>query len=302
MDLRILEITDMQAHLSMHRGFLVVRVKDNKEYEIPLFDIGAVIANSYSITYTNNVLVKLAEENIPFVICGSNHLPSAYLWPVNTHSLMAGRLDSQISAKKSLYNSIWQDIVKMKVTNQAVCLEALDKDNIQVKSLIKYIKTGDKTNIEAQAAKIYWNLLFGNGFIRDKDGSGVNSLLNYGYTIFRTGIARAIMGAGLNPAIGIFHKNKSNPMRLADDLMEPFRPIIDYFVYNLYLQGETELTADVKKQLVDMLYLDLDSDRGRSPIINRMQSLSYSFAYSLETLKKKLDLPILKVEDLKPSF
>ena len=106
------------------------------------------------------------------------------------------------------------------------------------------------------------------------------------------------MGAGLHPAIGIFHKNKYNIMRLADDLMEPFRPIVDYFAYKESMNGITELTPEVKKQLVNILYLDMDSPRGRSPVINRMQSLAYTFAYSLETLKKNLDLPILKLEDL----
>lgn len=145
---------------------------------------------------------------------------------------------------------------------------------------------------------MYWNKLFGDDFIRDKNGEGINTLLNYGYTILRSGIARSIMGAGLHPAIGIFHKNKYNSMRLADDLMEPFRPIVDYFVYKFSQQGKYELTPDVKEKLVNILYLDLDGPRGRSPVINRMQSLAYTYAYSLEILKKNLDLPILKVSDL----
>ncbi len=298
MNLRILEITHMQAHLSLHRGFIVVSIKDGKSYEIPLSDIGGIIANSYSLTYSNNLLVKLSEENIPFIICGPNHLPVAYLWPVSTHSLMSGRLDTQINTKKTLYNKIWQDIVKSKIYNQSICLKALNKNTSPLDTLLPQVLSADKTNIEAQAAKIYWNTLFGKKFIRDKQSSGINSFLNYGYTIYRSGIARAIMGTGLHPALGVFHKNRSNPMRLADDLIEPFRPIVDYFVYNMYIAGEKELTAHIKKQLVDLLYLDLDSPRGRSPVITRMQSLAYSYAYSLETLKKNLDVPILKEDDL----
>lgn len=298
MNLRILEITDMQAHLSLHRGFLKVSIKDNKEYEIPLYDIGGVIANSYSLTYSNNLLVKLAELNIPFIICGQNHSPVAFLWPVETHSLSAGKIDIQINTRKSFYEKIWKDIIQIKIYNQFICLKALNKDSGTLEFLIKKVSIGDRENIEAQAAKIYWNKLFGDNFIRDKNGDGVNSLLNYGYTILRSGIARSIMGAGLHPAIGIFHKNKYNIMRLADDLMEPFRPIVDYFAYKESMDGITELTPEVKKQLVNILYLDMDSPRGRSPVINRMQSLAYTYAYSLETLKKNLDLPILKLEDL----
>ena len=298
MNQRIVEITDMQAHLSLHKGFLKVSIKNSKEYEIPLYDIGGIISNSYSITYSSSLLVKLAELNISFIICGKNHSPQAFLWPVETHSLMAGKIDNQINTRKSFYEKLWQDIIQIKIYNQSVCLKSLNKEDNLLKSLIKKVIIGDRSNIEAQAAKIYWNTLFGDNFIRDKNGDGINTLLNYGYTILRSGIARSIMGAGLHPAIGIFHKNKYNSMRLADDLMEPFRPIVDYFVYKIIEKEQYDLTADVKNQLVNILYLDLDGPRGRSPVINRMQSLSYSYAYSLEILKKNLDLPILKESDL----
>ena len=298
MNQRIVEITDMQAHLSLHKGFLKVSIKNGKEYEIPLDDIGGIISNSYSITYSSSLLVKLAELNISFIICGTNHSPQAFLWPVETHSLMAGKIDTQINTRKSFYEKLWQDIIQIKIYNQSVCLKSLNKEDNLLKSLIKKVIIGDRSNIEAQAAKIYWNTLFGDNFIRDKNGDGINTLLNYGYTILRSGIARSIMGAGLHPAIGIFHKNKYNSMRLADDLMEPFRPIVDYFVYKIIEKEQYNLTADVKNQLVNILYLDLDGPRGRSPVINRMQALSYSYAYSLEILKKNLDLPILKESDL----
>ena len=298
MNQRIVEITDMQAHLSLHKGFLKVSIKNGKEYEIPLYDIGGIISNSYSITYSSSLLVKLAELNISFIICGTNHSPAAFLWPVETHSLMAGKIDTQINTRKSFYEKLWQDIIQIKIYNQSVCLKSLNKEDNLLKSLIKKVIIGDRSNIEAQAAKIYWNTLFGDNFIRDKNGDGINTLLNYGYTILRSGIARSLMGAGLHPAIGIFHKNKYNSMRLADDLMEPFRPIVDYFVYKIIEKEQYDLTADVKNQLVNILYLDLDGPRGRSPVINRMQALSYSYAYSLEILKKNLDLPILKESDL----
>lgn len=298
MNQRIIEITDMQAYLSLHRGFLKVSIKDGKDYEIPLYDIGGIISNSYSITYSSNLLVKLAELNIPFIICGTNHSPAAFLWPVETHSLMSAKIDNQINTRKSFYEKIWQDIIQIKIYNQTVCLSSLEKDDRALKSLIKKVIIGDRENIEAQAAKIYWNKLFGDDFIRDKNGEGINTLLNYGYTILRSGIARSIMGAGLHPAIGIFHKNKYNSMRLADDLMEPFRPIVDYFVYKFSEHGMYELTPEIKEKLVNILYLDLDGPRGRSPVINRMQSLAYTYAYSLEILKKNLDLPILKISDL----
>ena len=129
MNQRIIEITDMQAHLSLHKGFLKVSIKNSKEYEIPLYDIGGIISNSYSITYSSNLLVKLAELNISFIICGKNHSPQAFLWPVETHSLMAGKIDNQINTRKSFYEKLWQDIIQIKIYNQSVCLKSLNKED-----------------------------------------------------------------------------------------------------------------------------------------------------------------------------
>lgn len=299
MNERILEITDMDAYLSVERGFLKITVNKEKEYKVPLCDIGGVIANSYRLTYSNNAIVKLAELNIPLVVCGSNHSPVGILWSVEPHSLTSGRIDSQINATRPKYNNIWKQIVRTKIHNQGVCLKALGKKHIKVTSLIAGVLSGDKTNQEGHAARTYWQELFGKKFIRNRDGDGINAMLNYGYTILRSGISRAIMGAGLHPSIGIFHKNKFNAMRLADDLMEPFRPITDYFVYLLSHKGVSYLTPEAKKTLVDILYIDMDSPKGRSPVINRMQSLATSFALSLERLKINLDLPILTAGDLK---
>lgn len=298
MNERILEIADMAAYLSIDRGFLSVSVKNGKKYNVPIDDIGGVIANSYDITYSNNLLVKLAELNIPLVICGTNHSPAGILWPTCSRFNTSGVIDFQIRAKLPLYKRLWQAVIKAKIANQAATLRALNKNYIKVESLIGKVASGDATNIEGFAARVYWRELFGDNFIRDQSAGGINSILNYGYTIMRSGIARAIMGAGLHPSIGIFHKNKSNPMRLADDLMEPFRPITDFTAFILTSKGEENVSATVKRELVNCLYLDMDSSRGRSPVINRMQCLASSFVLSLEKNKVLLDLPDLSYKDL----
>ena len=299
MNNRILEISQMGAYLSIERGFIKISIENDKDYKVPIDDIGSIIANSYRLSYSNNLLVSLAERNIPLIICGSNHNPVGILWSLESHSLQSGRLDYQINAKKTLYKKSWQEIIKTKISNQAVCLKALGKNSIKIKTAVKNVLSGDSSNQEGYAARIYWQELFGKDFVRDREQTGVNALLNYGYTILRSGISRAIMGAGLHPGIGIFHRNKANHMRLSDDLMEPFRPIVDYFVYHQSLKSNpVVLTPDIKKLLVDILYLDMDSYRGRSPVFTRMQSLATSFALSLERLKISLDLPILKESDL----
>lgn len=298
MNERIIEIADLNVHLSVDRGFLKVSIQNGGEYKIPFSDIGGLIANSYSLTYSNNLLVKLAELNIPLIVCNQKHSPVAVLYPVETHSLMGSRIDSQINAPKKFYGSVWQDIIKIKIFNQFICLKALGKETKRFGEYINKVKHNDADNIEAQAAKSYWNLLFGTTFTRNKNEDGINSMLNYGYTILRSGISRAIMGAGLHPAIGIFHKNIYNPMRLSDDLMEPFRPIVDYIVYKISEENIDEITPEIKKKLANILYIDMDGPRGRSPVINRMQSMAQSYASSLQILKKNIDMPILKVEDL----
>lgn len=298
MNERIIEITDLNVHLSVDRGFLKASIQNGDEYKIPFSDIGSLIANSYGLTYSNNLLVKLAELNIPLIICNQKHAPVAILYPVETHSLMGSRIDSQINAPKKFYGSIWQDIIKIKIFNQFICLKALGKETKKFAEYINKVKYNDSGNTEAQAAKSYWDLLFGANFTRNRNESGINSMLNYGYTILRSGISRAIMATGLHPAIGIFHKNKYNPMRLSDDLMEPFRPIVDYLVYNISMENTEEITPEIKKKLANVLYMDMNGPRGRSPVINRMQSMAQSYAYSLQILKKNIDMPILKVEDL----
>src|SRR5690606_34431114 len=137
---------------------------------------------------------------------------------------------------------------------------------------------GDPGNLEAQGARRYWGLLFGDGFRRDQGAGGLNSLLNYGYTILRSATARAVVGAGLHPSIGLFHSNAGNPMRLVDDLIEPFRPVIDLRVWLLQKQGEMEVTPATKRALVQTLYDDMLTDAGATPVSVCIQRTAVSLA------------------------
>lgn len=293
---RIVEVADDKRYLFVSRGFMVVRETEGDRQElgqIPLDDIGAVIGNAYGLSYTNNLLVALAERNIPFVLCAANHNAVGMLWSIDGHHQQAKRFDAQIAAKKPTHKRIWADIVKSKIQQQAAALEAAGCNPIPVSSLIKKIRSGDSGNIEAQAARRYWNLLFGSEFRRNQTAEGINALLNYGYTVYRAAMARAIVAAGLHPTLGIHHSNESNSMRLVDDLMEPFRPNVDLLVWQLSQHDEATVTPETKRALVRSLYDDMQMDHGATPVTVCMQHLATSVAqiYLGEKDSPKLPFP-----------
>lgn len=292
---RIVEIADDKRHLFVHRGFLVVRdtAGERKELgQVPLDDIGAVIANAHGLTYTNNLLVKLAERGVPFVLCAANHNPVGMLLPIDGNYEQARRIGAQLAAKRPVHKRMWAAIVRSKLEQQAAVLEAVGVPFMPLLALSKKVKSGDPNNLEAQGARRYWSLLFGGDFRRDQSGGGVNSLLNYGYTILRSATARAVVSAGLHPSIGLFHSNAGNPMRLVDDLIEPFRPIIDMRVWMLQQRGEGEVSPDAKRVLVQTLYDDMLTDVGATPVSVCMQRVAISLAQVYLGERSKLELPL----------
>lgn len=289
---RIVEIAQDGRRLSVERGFLVIR-DDNQELgRIPLDDIAAVVGNAHGITYTNNVLVALAERRVPLIITAANHSPIAFLWPVNGHHAQAGRMDTQIAARQPLKKRLWSQIVKSKLQQQAAVLEACGEPPAVLTSLIAKIRVGDPDNIEAQAARRYWSRVFGKDFGRDQDGDGVNGMLNYGYALLRSATARAVLVAGLHPSIGLFHSNQQNSMRLVDDLMEPFRPLVDWRVREQHQAGRDSVTPESKRALAHGLYFDLDTAAGRTPVMVCVQKLAKSVAQAFAGEIEQLDLPL----------
>ena len=262
---RIVEIADDRRHLFVNRGFMVVRDTEGEHKElgqVPLDDIAAVIANAHGISYTNNLLVALAERGAPFVLCGANHNAVGMLLTLDGHHVQAKRIEAQIAASLPTHKRLWAAIVRSKLEQQAAALEATGAPTAPLTALVRKVKSGDPENVEGQGARRYWSLLFGSNFRRDQDGDGINAQLNYGYTIIRSATARAVVAAGLHPSIGLHHSNDGNAMRLVDDLMEPFRPIIDLKVWQLQRAGESHITSDTKRTLVRTLYDDMQSSAG----------------------------------------
>ena len=292
---RIVEIADDRRHLFVNRGFMVVRDTEGERKElgqVPLDDIAAVIANAHGITYTNNLLVALAERGAPFVLCAANHNAVGMLLTLDGHHVQAHRIEAQINASQPTHKRLWAAVVKSKLEQQAAALEATGAPTAPLTALVRKVKSGDPDNVEGQGARRYWGLLFGSEFRRNQDGNGINALLNYGYTVVRSATARAVVAAGLHPSIGLHHSNDGNAMRRVDDLMEPFRPIIDLKVWQLQRAGESHVTPDTKRALVRTLYDDMQSSAGATPVMVCMQKLAVSLAQVYVGERDKLDLPL----------
>ncbi|MEO5337164.1 MAG: type II CRISPR-associated endonuclease Cas1 [Magnetospirillum sp. WYHS-4] len=288
---RFVEIAEDNRHLAVERGFLVVTEKGRELGRVPLDDIAALIANAHGLTYSNNALLELARRGAPVVLCGPHHRPEAFLWPVDGHHVQAARMDAQIAAPQPLRKRLWQGLVKAKVQMQGAILEARGQPAGAFEALAREVRSGDPDNIEAQAARRYWPLLMGADFRRDPQGSEINGLLNYGYTVLRAATARAVMGAGLHPTLGLFHSNRGNPMRLVDDLMEPFRPLVDLAVVRLADGGRREVDRDSKRILAGLSWADLPTAEGRTPLAACLERLALSVARSFESGSPELDLP-----------
>lgn len=295
---RIIEIAQDGRRLAVERGFLLIRDAEQELARIPLDDIAAVIGNAHGLTWSNNLLVALAERKVPLVITAANHSPVAFLWPLDAHHQQAGRMDAQLAASLPLKKRLWSQLVKAKLQQQAAVLEACGESATLIAALVPKIRVGDPTNIEAQAARRYWSRVMGEGFTRDQQGDGINAQLNYAYTLLRSATARAVLAAGLHPSIGLHHSNQQNAMRLVDDVMEPYRPVMDWRVRALNRSGTEALTPDAKRQLAHTLYMDLATSTGRTPLMVCVQRLAVSLAQALAGEREKLDLAL----PIKPSM
>jgi CRISPR-associated protein Cas1 len=291
--LRILDLSSDGLHVAVHRGFVVVSKDGSEQGRIALDDIGAVIAHSHGITWSNTVFTRLAERSAPVVLCSSNHSPIACVWPLEGNHRQGARLNAQVDAARPLAKRLWRDIVVAKIAMQAAVLESVGREAGAFDLLARKVRSGDPENVEAQAARRYWPSLFGSDFRRDSDGDGINGLLNYGYAVLRAIVSRAISAAGLHPSIGLHHSNRGNAFALADDLMEPYRPLVDRAVYNLFMQGVAEVNSDAKRALVALTSLDLDSAVGQTPVHLHATRLAQQLAECFEQgAVAKLDLPV----------
>lgn len=282
--------------LSLKNNQLVVSTRQMPEVKnsVPIEDIGFVVLENQQINITLPLLNALSDNNAAVIICGDNFMPNAMLLNLDSNTTQGEVYRAQIEASEPLKKGLWKQVVEAKIRNQAALLNKLGKDGDRLKPYYSNVKSGDSDNREGIAAKIYWNELFGEDFIRSREGSSPNNLLNYGYTLLRAAVARALMGSGLLPALGVFHRNRYNAFPLADDIMEPYRPYVDEIVYHMHTNGITELDKDAKCQLLHILFTDTVFSKVTRPLEVGLTMTTASLAKCYMGTSKKIVYPLLE--------
>lgn len=288
---RIVEIATPGRRLRLEHGFLTIADGERDLGRIGLDTITAVMATTPAVSFTGQALAALADRGAPVVFCGADFRPSSYLLPVVGHHAQGVRVEAQAAASLPVRKRLWQQIVRAKLTAQADALARCGLPDAPVRALVRTVASGDPTNREATGAQRYWPLMFGKGFRRDREEPGVNAMLNYGYTVLRAAAARAIVAAGLHPALGLQHKSRGDGLRLADDLMEPFRPAVDLVVRDLAEAGESGVAADTKPELVGVLALDYATEDGVGPLSTVMARLAIQLAQVFARERRALSFP-----------
>lgn len=283
------------ASLSFRDNQLVIGMKDSDETVTrPIEDLGCVVIENPQVKISIPLLNELADNNVAVIFCDKKMMPKTMLMNLEGNSTLQESYKYQFDVSAPCKKQLWKQIVESKISNQASLLNKLGKNGETLKPYYKNVKSGDTDNREGLASRIYWGLLFGDMFRRDRDGDVPNNLLNYGYSILRAATARALIGSGLYPAFGIFHRNRYNAFPLADDVMEPYRPFVDEIVYHLYYDcGQIELTRNVKGELLRLLFADVRMDKVTRPL---EIALSFTTASLLKVYKgeaKQLSLPLI---------
>lgn len=265
---------------------------------IPLEDLGLLIIDHQQVTITQMAISALMEHNVAFICCDATHHPAGMMLNLEGNSLQSQKFKVQVEASQPLKKQLWQQTVSAKIANQAALLRLQKAPYRLLEELSATVKSGDSENAEATAAAHYWKVLFPDflEFRRERQGPPPNNLLNYGYAILRAMVARALVGSGLMPTLGIFHRNQYNAYCLADDIMEPYRPFVDKVVCEIVrMNGRfLELTPAMKKQLLGIPAMDVKLEGRKSPMMNAVSRTTASLVRCFEGDARKLLYPVLE--------
>jgi CRISPR-associated protein Cas1 len=298
---RTIEISREPAHLALRNEQLLLKRDGVVVGQAPCEDLGVVVVDHPQTTYTHAALAKLAECGAAVVLCGPDHLPAAMILPLADHSQVVWRLRDQLAIGRPLAKQLWKQLVVAKIRGQARNLHPSLPACRKLLALAGEVRSGDPTNVEAQAARVYWqNWLWSDdpttldveAFRRDADAPGLNAFLNYGYAILRAGLGRAIVAAGLLPSLGLHHRNRSNAFCLADDLIEPFRPLVDDRVRAMHRQGFSELNQPAKAELLGLLTLPMRLGEQTGPLMVMLHRTVASLARCFAGEAKRLEIPV----------
>lgn len=265
-----------------------------REATIPIEDVGFIVIDHAEIYLSIPVLNLLVENNTAVIICGNNHLPNGMFLNLNSHHIQQEIFKNQIDASLPLKKQLWQQTIIEKITNQGLLLEQITGAKNTFPFLASKVLSGDSSNMEGVAANLYWKSFFEVKFKRERFGDYPNNFLNYGYAILRAATARALSGSGLLNTLGIHHKSKYNAFALADDIMEPFRPIVDEKVVEIMQNfDEEELNTAVKAELLKILTRTVYFKDEKSPLMVALQKTASSLQQCYTGERKKIKYPKL---------
>lgn len=279
--------------LSLKDQQMVITFKDNKDTVTrPIEDIGFVIVENPMVSITVPLLNELADNNVSVVFCDKKQMPKTMLMTLEGNTTQQESYKYQLEASAPTKKNVWKQLVESKIRNQSLLLNKVRKNGDILKQYYMNVKSGDTDNREGAAAREYWSRLFDEGFKRDREGIPPNNLLNYGYTVLRAAVSRALIGSGLYPAFGVFHRNRYNAFPLADDVMEPYRPFVDEIVHYLYYEdGVTELDNQSKSKLIRLLFSDVKIGKVTRPLENALSITTASLLKMFKGETDKLSLP-----------
>lgn len=292
---KTVEFSTYGTRLSVAHRQLVVERPELPRITLPIEDLGVVIVDDVRATYTQSVFLELLQAGATVMVSGKDHLPLGMMLPLDAHHIQTERHRAQIEAGQPIKKRIWQAIIATKIAQQGQVLRHFTGDHEGLIPMARRVRSGDPDNLEAQAAQRYWPHLFGKAFRRDRDAEGINALLNYGYAVIRAAVARAVVAAGLIPSLGVFHRNRANPFCLADDLLEAYRPFVDWRV-KLLLNENGGVAPPLGEKLARAALLSLFNETvlvggRRNPILLAIELSAASLSRALTGGDRTLVLP-----------
>ena len=292
---KTVEFSTPGTRLSVAHRQLVVKRPGLPKATLPIEDLGVVIVDDTRAIYTQAVFLSLLEAGATVLVTGRDHLPAGMMLPLEAHHFQTERHRAQIETGVPVRKRAWQAIVRAKIGQQATVLCHFIGSHGGLATMVHRVRSGDPENVEAQAAQRYWPLLFGKAFRRDREAEGVNALLNYGYAVVRAAVARAVVAAGLIPSLGVHHRHRGNPFCLADDLLEPYRPYVDWRVRQLVGDGSRPAPdlaeQETRAALLSLLNETVRVGGRREPLLFAMHTSAASLCRTLTGGDRTLALP-----------
>lgn len=281
------------TRLSVAHRQLVVERPDQAKATLPIEDLGVVIVDDVCASYTQAVFLELLAAGATVMVTGRDHLPAGMMLPLDAHHVQTERHRAQVEASEPAKKRAWQALIRSKIAQQAAVLTHFTGENAGLAAMARRVRSGDPDNLEAQAAQRYWPRLFGVTFRRDRDAEGINALLNYGYAVVRAAAARAVVASGLIPSLGVFHRNRGNPFCLADDLLEPYRPYVDWRVKLLVSEGEPPRLEEraTRAALLSLFNETIIVGGRRTPLLLALHASAASLSRILTGTDRTLALP-----------